>query len=143
MADILHDFPIKGRSRTVFAAVATSAGLNAWWTKECSGSPEPGVEYALGFGPGFDWRAVVTQCARDRSFELQLTSADNDWRGSRVGFNLIESDGVTQVRFHHLGWPETNDHYRTSCYCWAMYLRLLRLYVEKGTVVPYEIRLDV
>jgi len=30
----------------------------------------------------------------------------------------------------------------TSCYCWAMYLRLLARHVERGEVVPYEARLD-
>ncbi|MCH8956850.1 SRPBCC domain-containing protein, partial [candidate division KSB1 bacterium] len=38
---------------------------------------------------------------------------------------------------------EANEHYRVSCYCWAMYLRLLKRYVEHGETVPYEDRLDV
>jgi uncharacterized protein YndB with AHSA1/START domain len=29
-----------------------------------------------------------------------------------------------------------------SCYCWAMYLRVLRRYLEHGERVPYEGRLD-
>ena len=32
---------------------------------------------------------------------------------------------------------------RTSCYCWVMYLRILKRYVEHGEMVPYERRLDV
>ena len=35
-----------------------------------------------------------------------------------------------------------NAHYRTSAFCWAMYLRLLKKYVETGEVVPYERRLE-
>ncbi len=58
-------------------------------------------------------------------------------------FRLDEKEGVTEVRFHHLGWLEDNEHYRISCYGWAMYLRLLKRYVEYGEVVPYEDRLDV
>jgi len=50
---------------------------------------------------------------------------------------------VTQVHFHHTGWPDADDHYRVSCYCWAMYLRLLKRYLEHDEVVPYEDRLDV
>ena len=68
-------------------------------------------------------------------FELEVTRAQEDWRGTRVGFLLEERDGATQVRFHHSGWPEANDHYQVSCYCWAMYLRLLKRYVEDGEVV--------
>ena len=30
----------------------------------------------------------------------------------------------------------------TSTFCWAMYLRLLKRFVEAGEVVPYAERLD-
>jgi len=143
MADIFHHFQIKAARREVFQAIATPAGLDTWWTKRASGKPEEGAEYELGFGPGYEWRAIVTRCVPDVEFELQLTSAQADWQGTLVGFQLDEQNGVTQARFHHLGWPEANEHYRISCYCWAMYLRLLKRYVEFGEVVPYEDRLDV
>jgi hypothetical protein len=84
----------------------------------------------------------VSRWVLDAEFELELVEADDDWTGTRLGFTLEESGGVTQVRFHHMGWPESNEHYRVSCYCWAMYLRLLRRYVEQGEVVEYEVRLD-
>ncbi len=50
---------------------------------------------------------------------------------------------MTQVRFSHSGWADANDHYHTSCFCWAMYLRILKRYVEHGELVPYEKRLEV
>jgi len=140
MADISHDFPINASLNRVFEAVSTPAGLDTWWTKHSTGEPVEGNEYKLWFGPEYDWRAVVCRCVPDTEFELELTSAQRDWQGTRVGFLLEERDGVTQVRFHHSGWPEANDHYRGSCYCWAMYLRLLRRYVETGETVPYEDR---
>ncbi|HWN98398.1 MAG TPA: SRPBCC domain-containing protein [Blastocatellia bacterium] len=142
MADIFQHFPIKAPLRRVFQAVSTAAGLDSWWTKRSSGEPAESAEYQLGFGPEHQWRAVVSRCNPDTEFELELTAADDDWRGTRVGFLLEEKDGETQVRFHHSGWPKDNDHYRVSCYCWAMYLRLLKRYVETGETVPYEDRLD-
>lgn len=142
MPDIFQDFPIKASARQVFEAVSAPAGLDAWWSQSSSGQAEEGAEYKLGFGPGYDWRARVSRCVPDTEFELELIEADKDWRGTRLGFSLDENQGVTQVRFHHTGWPESNEHYRVSCHCWAMYLRLLRRYVEHGEVVEYEARLD-
>ncbi len=142
MADIVHHFPIKASRQQVFRAVSTPAGLDSWWTKRSSGEPAQGAAYKLWFGPEYDWRAVASRCVPNSEFELEIVSAHEDWRGTRVGFVLDEKEGVTQVRFHHLGWPEPNEHYRGSCYCWAMYLRLLKRYVERGEVVPYENRLD-
>ena len=142
MADIFHYFPIKASAQKVFQAVSMPTGLDAWWTKRSSGRPEEGAEYELWFGPEYDWRAVVSRCVPNTEFELRVRTAQEDWRETRVGFLLEEKDGVTQVQFHHSGWPEANEHYRGSCYCWAMYLRLLKRYVEYGELVPYETRLD-
>lgn len=143
MPDIFHNFPIKAPASQVFAAVSAPEGLNSWWTLTCAGQPKLGAEYKLGFGPGYDWLGVVTQCTPGTEFEFELTTADDDWRGTKLGFNFTEKDGVTDVHFHHTNWPGLNEHYRISCYCWAMYLRLLKRFVEAGEVVPYNDRLEV
>lgn len=143
MPDILSDFPIKAPAADVFRAVTMPEGLDQWWTKRSSGAPNVGTEYELWFGPEYDWRARVTRCAPPRQFELEFVNADQDWVGTRVGFDLASAGGSTQVRFYHLGWAAPNVHYRTSCYCWPMYLRILRRYLEHGESVPYEQRLDV
>lgn len=142
MPDIVHDFPISASKERVFRGIATPGGLDAWWTKSSSGTPVLGAEYALQFGPEYDWRAVVTRCEPDKAFELRMTRADKDWMSTKVGFVLEEKSGHTSIRFYHTGWPETNEHYRISCFCWAMYLRLLKRNIEFGEVVPYEVRLD-
>jgi uncharacterized protein YndB with AHSA1/START domain len=143
MADILHDFPIAVTAARVYEGITTPHGLDRWWTARSAGSPVEGSEYQLWFGPEYDWRAVVGVARPNRAFELRLTRALDDWVGTRVGFELAEAPGVTYVRFRHTGWPEPSDHFRTSSYCWAMYLRILRRFLESGEEVPYERRLDV
>jgi uncharacterized protein YndB with AHSA1/START domain len=143
MADIMQDFPTKATASQVFQAVSTPQGLDRWWTKKSAGKPAEGEEYELWFGAQYDWRARVTHCIPDSEFELQMTRADADWMGTRVGFRLDPKNGNTWVRFYHTGWPTANEHYRISCHCWALYLRILRRYLEHGESVPYEQRLDV
>jgi uncharacterized protein YndB with AHSA1/START domain len=141
--DIFHDFPIRGKPGDVFAAISTPAGLNEWWTKTSSGEPRAGAAYQLGFGPGFDWTARVTEVVDNETFDLLITDADEDWIDTRVRFELLPGSPATLVRFRHAGWPSYNEHYRGSCYCWAAYLRILRRYIEHGERVPFEKRLDV
>ena len=143
MPDITHHFPINAPIDLVFRAISESAGLDQWWTKASEGTPAEGSEYALDFGPGYSWRARVTACVENEVFELRLTDAHEDWKGSTVRLELSERDDMTHVAFRHSGWPAANGHYYTSCYCWAMYLRILKRYVEHGETVPYEQRLDV
>jgi uncharacterized protein YndB with AHSA1/START domain len=143
MADIRHRFLVHAPKSDVFAALSTPQGLDMWWTKRSSGEPVVGHTYQLWFSPAHDWQAVVRRCVPDAAFALELTSADADWTGTRVAFELEQQGETTHVRFDHTGWPTENDHYHASTYCWAMYLRLLNRYVEHGEVVPYEERLEV
>src|SRR5215475_4274739 len=121
---------------------STPEGLDRWWTKESSGTVQLGSDYRLFFGPGYEWHAKVTRLASPFEFELEMTSAHEDWAATRVGCRLQpEGNDRTRVYFYHLGWPQANEHWRVSCYCWAMYLRILRRNLEFGEFVPYEKRL--
>src|SRR5689334_21153331 len=142
MHDIFQHFPIKSSVESVFEAVSTPKGLDSWWTLTSSGSPSADAGYRLGFGPGYDWLAKVSRFEPNKEIEFEFIEADRAWVGTRIGFSLDEDHGKTAVRFHHTGWPESNEHYRVSCYCWSMYLRLLKRYVERGEVVSYEDRLE-
>ncbi len=142
MPDILHDLRIKASAQKVFAAVSAPAGLDQWWTLRSAGAPRLGAEYELDFGPGYLWRARVTRCVPEREFELEVTAADAEWIGTRIGFRLGGTPTAAVVRFYHTGWPRDTEHYRTSSYCWAMYLRILRRHLEHGETVPYERRLE-
>ena len=142
MPDILHDFLVKAAPARVYGAVTSPDGLDRWWTLRSAGAPRPGSEYELGFGPGYDWRARVTRCEPDVRFELEMTRADPQWVGTKVGFHLTPAGEGTQVRFSHVGCPAESENFRVSSYCWAMYLRILRRYLERGESVPYARRLE-
>ncbi len=142
MADIFHSFPVNAAIEHVFNAVATPDGLNQWWTLRSSGEPTTESTYELYFAENYDWRATVVKAKPPFCLELEITSATPDWQGTRVIFDLKENDDSTQVNFSHLGWPENNDHFRTSSFCWAMYLRIMKRHVEFGETVDYGIRLN-
>ena len=144
MADIIHEFTVKAKPERVFRAFATPAGLQTWWSKESSGEVRDGRTVRLYFGPGYDWHAKVTRHVPASEFELEMTDAHPDWLGTRVGCELApEGEDGTRVRFYHRGWPDANEHWRISCFCWAMYLRVMRRNLEYGETVEYEKRLDV
>jgi uncharacterized protein YndB with AHSA1/START domain len=143
MVDVLLDLPIRASLERVFQAVSTAEGLDTWWTKQARGTPQLGAEYELGFGPGYDWRARVIRFTPNREIEFEMSAADADWTGTRVGIQLEPREHGTWLRFHHTGWPTANEHYRVSSNCWAQYLRVLRRSLEHGESVCYENRLDV
>ena len=84
MADIFNHFPINALAQKVFDTVATPASLDAWWTLTSTGRPGRRV-YQLGFGPGNDWRAVVTRCVPGKSLNGGMTESRRDWLGTSIG----------------------------------------------------------
>jgi uncharacterized protein YndB with AHSA1/START domain len=143
VANIYQDFPIRGSIDAVFHAISTPEGLDQWWTLRAAGQPRLGAEYELWFGPEHDWRATVTGCEPGVAFELKMGRSDDDWKGTMIGFELEQRSETVWTRFYHRGWPSANEHFRISTHCWAMYLRVLRRFIEHGETVPYAQRLDV
>lgn len=141
--DIIHEFEINASLEMVFTTISTPEGLDKWWTKEASGKPGLNETYQLGFGPGYNWAGTVTAYSPNQEFELTISHSESDWNGTKVHFLIREINDKVRVQFAHKGWPESNEHYRISCYCWAMYLRVMRRHLEHNEFVAYENRLDV
>ncbi len=143
MYNILHNFPINVSIDKVFEAISTPQGLNNWWTKDSIGKTAMGEIFHFHFEPNYHWTSVVSKCIPFKEMEWTMQTADEDWKGSKVGFRLSEKDLVTNIQFYHSGWKEDNEHFRISNYCWAMYLRILKRNLEFGEFVPYADRLIV
>ena len=141
--DIVHYLQVNGDQEKIYQVISTPRGISKWWSLDASGHSELGAVLDLDFGPGYQWQAQVIEMVPPVEYTLLLIRADPDWINTTVGFHLEQSDGAVNVRFHHKGWDQASEHYYISCYCWAMYLRLMKRYVEHGEVVDYDQRLSV
>ena len=65
-----------------------------------------------------------------------MTAASADWIGTVASFRIDASDDVSWLRYARAGWGAAREHYRVSSYRWAMYLGVLRCWLERGDVVP-------
>ena len=139
MYNIYHDLLIKASKQSVFEAISSPEHLINWWPLKCTGTPTRGAEYNFYFGPQYDWYAEVSKSGPD-SFYLNMTRSDADWDSTSFGFDLRETVNGVEVSFWHKGWPECNQHFKISSYCWAILLKGLKDYLEKGIIVPFEER---
>jgi len=143
MPTIFHSFTINAPLEAMYDGITTPKGIDAWWTKTSMGNPIIDTNYILDFGPGYEWEAVVTKAIPNTEFELQITKADAEWTGTKVGFSLAHNNKYALVSFYHSGWANESGNFKYSSYCWAMYLRILKRHLEFGETVPYELRLKV
>ena len=137
---IHHSFTIEASKQAVFEAVTLPKHLDNWWTLKSSGEPKLNAEYNLNFTDAYNWYCKVSEVKDNESFYLKMTQSDADWDATTFGFRLKEVEKGTLMEFEHKNWQENNHHYRHSSFCWAMLLKGLKDYLEKGTVIPFEER---
>jgi uncharacterized protein YndB with AHSA1/START domain len=124
----------------VYKAISEPEHLEKWWPLKCFGIPQVGREYNFNFTDEYDWYAEVENCKIWEHIHYKMTKSDKDWDSTSFGFDLNETEAGVSVRFFHVNWPECNDEFRQSSYCWAMLLKGLKDYLEKGIVIPFEER---
>ncbi|MDY7396700.1 SRPBCC domain-containing protein [Aureibaculum sp. 2210JD6-5] len=137
---IYHDLTINAPIEKVFEAVSDPKHLINWWPLKCEGKPILGSEYNFYFTPEYDWYGKVSGLIPNQSFHIKMTKSDLDWDSTTFGFDLEEQSDNVLLHFFHTGWPERNSHYRVSSFCWAMLLKGLKDYLEKGIILPFEER---
>jgi uncharacterized protein YndB with AHSA1/START domain len=137
MVDILHRIGVKGSaSAEVFAALTTTEGLAGWWTRDVSGGTGVGEVVAFRFPPvgGFDMRVLESEPGRRVAWEV--VDGPPEWVGTRVSWDVRESDGWTVVLFAHSGWVEPVEFMHHCSTKWATFLMSLKGFVESGTGAP-------
>jgi uncharacterized protein YndB with AHSA1/START domain len=130
MADMLHQIGIDALPRAVLAALTTEAGLRAWWTADSVARPELGSVAEFGFGN----RATVF---RMRVAELSDTRVmweclgDHDeWRGTRLTWDLAREGEGTVLRFRHGGWRSDQGWFALCNTTWGELLHRLKAHAE-------------
>ncbi|MEQ8472013.1 MAG: SRPBCC domain-containing protein [Marinoscillum sp.] len=137
---IHHNFVIEKSLQEVFEGISNPDHLINWWPLTCKGTPLIGEEYNFFFGEPHNWFGRVVESKPAESFHIKMTRSDPDWDPTTFGFDLKSHDKGTKVAFWHKDWPTSNDHYKHSSFCWALLLKGLKDYLEKGVVIPFEDR---
>jgi uncharacterized protein YndB with AHSA1/START domain len=150
--DIVHRIGIKAPAAQVYAALATIDGLAGWWTRDTTGSAQPGGHVAFRFrsaagddigGFGMD----VLEQTPDQKVRWQVKDGPAEWLGTEVAFELSQQDGQTIVMFGHRHWRDAGPGGEFMAHCstkWATFLLSLRDLVETGTgrPAPHDLKIS-
>ena len=137
---ISHDVLIEAPATKIFEAITLPEHINNWWTKKCEGKAIKGSKYRFYFTPEYDWQADVQEVTSNESITYKMTNADEDWNPTSFKFKILQNDKGCTIQFEHLNWQSENHHFRRTSYCWAMLLNGLKIYLEKGIILPFEDR---
>jgi uncharacterized protein YndB with AHSA1/START domain len=127
---ITHEVWIDAPPETVFAALTTKDGIDAWWGKVITAEPRAGTTVELDHGLGAPMLMEVTDLVPNRTVSWRCVSEFTDptnpateWRGHDLTFHIEWCEGiellghphaVTVLRFEQRGWAP-DARWRAFC----------------------------
>jgi hypothetical protein len=139
MPDILHRLSIDRAPAHVREKIASTNGLEEWWTGHpVEGNPAVGGKLAFFFG-GSD-PAAVAEVVEDTDSQIVWHVIDGppDWIDTQITFGLRPTgDGGTTLLFSHTGWKESGEFMALCSSEWASYLIGLRAGLEGRDFTPF------
>ena len=139
MATILLRMPVDADPGAVYEAVATSAGVNAWWSNHTEGPDGVGSTMKVSFPDApmtFDFE--VTEESPDTRVAWRCLTGPPEWIGTQISFDVQAGDGGdVAVLFTHDGWKTTEESFPFIAYSWAQILPRLKKLAEEKEADPY------
>jgi len=138
MSEIRHLISIEAPPGKVYAALATSAGLGAWWTADSRTDDKPGGEAEF----GFDKRSVVYGMTAERldpnrQVVWKCLGGHPEWIGTTLTWTIEPEDGGSLLRFSQSGWRAMTDMVATCNSTWGELMYRLKAYAEGDNPGPH------
>ena len=137
MADLHHSVPVAARADRVYAAVATEAGMQGWWTRDTSMTPRVGGKADLGFDKrSAVFRMTIDELRPNRSIRMRCSGDHPEWAGTTLEWTVEEAAGGSVLKFTHRGWREVTDFCASCNSMWGNLMFRLKAFVESGEPAP-------
>jgi uncharacterized protein YndB with AHSA1/START domain len=107
MSAIRDSFETSSSTKTAFDAVATQAGIRAWWCKDCEVADHIGGHNELNFvknGIPVQMKFQIAALDRDRVIWRCTDNPNPAWRGSQIAWEIKETAQGARLEFCHDGF---------------------------------------
>lgn len=140
MAKILLRMPVDADTGPIYDALATSAGVNSWWSNHTEGPEGVGSTMKVSFPDApvsFDFE--VAEEVSSTRVAWRCLAGPPEWIGTQISFDVqtASEDGDVSVLFTHDGWKTTEESFPFIAYSWAQILPRLKKLAEEGKAEPY------
>ena len=136
---------VQAPAHRLYLALTTQAGLQGWWTEDCSMGEGVGAHAAFHFGD--TWK-VMRVAGLNPDSEVRWTCTDShiaapnlqrgdEWTGTDIVFRLVPRGRYTLLQFEHVGLTPKIECYALCSSGWHQFLGSLKRYVETGKGTPY------
>ena len=138
MADMLHRMQINASPAKVYEALTTQAGLRGWWTGDSVAEPRVGSVAEFGFGNRATLFCMRTDELIPEERVVWTCVGDvEEWKGTRLIWELRRSNDSTELRFTHGNWRATDGWFATCNSTWGALMYRLKDYAEGKAPGPF------
>lgn len=126
-------------------AFAAITNVKDWWSGEVKGATDRlGAQFTYEY-PNMHWcRMEITEFVPGRRVAWEVVGSDltfiqkrDEWTGTKIGFDIAESGGKTEVRFTHVGLVPEYECYDQCSNAWSSLVDgNLRKLIETGRPQP-------
>lgn len=139
MATILLRMPVEAEPKVIYDALASSEGVNGWWSNHTEGPAGVGSTMKASFPDApitFDFE-VIEESPNQRVV-WRCLSGPPEWIGTDISFDIqTHDDGNRSALFAHSGWKTTEESFPFITYSWAQILPRLKKLTEEGKAEPF------
>ncbi len=131
--------------QTAEKAFAAIKNVRGWWSEDIEGSTDKvGDVFSYHYEDAHRCKMRLVELVSNRKVtwlvtenHFNFTKDPNEWKGTRVVFEISRRDGKTQVRFTHKGLVPAFECYDVCSNAWGTYITgSLRDLITKGKGQP-------
>ncbi len=120
MADLYHEIQINAAPEKVYEAITTQKGLRSWWTGDSVAEPRVGSLAEFGFMKrAIVFRMRIEELARPKRVVWTCLGNHDEWKDTRLTWEISPKDGVTTLHFTHGGWRSASSFFATCNSTWG------------------------
>jgi uncharacterized protein YndB with AHSA1/START domain len=138
MAEIKHQITIQAAPETVYAALATQAGLRSWWTADATADEKAGGKAEFGFDKrGMVFRMKIEKLDPGKLVVWSCHGDHPEWTGTLLTWTLTPEGGGATLRFTHSQWKSFSDFCAICNSSWGELIHRIKNYVEGRKPGPH------
>jgi uncharacterized protein YndB with AHSA1/START domain len=142
MLAIEHELAVGADANQAFSAVATEAGIKAWWAKNSEVMERVGGRIELRFTkPEMSAIMKFELTALEPGRRVEWICKENTnptWPGSRLVWTIQPAAEGSVVRFRHDGFTGGGPAYERTVAGWRMFMESLKSYLDTGVGHPAD-----
>lgn len=135
--DIVHEIDIETTPARIYAAITTQQGLSRWYTPDTKAEPQVGSIIEFKFSTLTTLKFRVEKLEPDRHVAWAGLQVPDEWKTTPITFDIAPGGDSAVLTFRQAGFTRDYEALGGFSYCWAQYVRSLKLLLETGKGEPF------